>query len=516
MKKCGYLDMDLSDEERAVDLVSKMTREEKYSQLTALTAPAIPRLGVNAYNWWSEALHGVARDGEATSFPTGLGIASTWNPELLKAAASAISDEAREKFNSRRNDHGLNYWSPTINMDRDPRWGRAEETYGEDPYLCGTLAEAFVTGFQGYDPEMKRYKALSTVKHFLGNNSEQNRHNGSSNIDERDLHEYYAEAFRRAVENAGVSSVMTSYNAVNDVPMSVNKPVLEGLLRRTWGFDGFVVTDCSALYDVCFHHSWRPEGWGDRPFGEKETAALAILSGIDLNCGVILAPYAGSAVDAGLLSDNDVDKALVRLFKARISTGEFDPDGGIYGGDRFSGSIRSDEHKNLAEKMADEAVVMLENDGILPLSGNIKNLAVVGSLANEVTLGDYSTDVLINGSTPLEGITAALKRANPGAKICYIPSSDSGSGPYLMNLKNIYLLNDGGEKIGKIDFKKATEISACRIEDEGNIGFASSGGCRLKFPAGALISAALRSFRQRCRAAEECLRRGLKYARVTR
>lgn len=486
IEKCAYLDVKLTDKERAVDLVSRMTSEEKYSQLTAMTAPAIPRLGVNAYNWWSEALHGVARDGEATSFPTGLGIAATWNPELVKTAASAMSDEAREKFNSRRNDHGLNYWSPTINMDRDPRWGRAEETYGEDPYLCGSIAEAFVGGFQCYNADEGRYKALSTVKHFLANNSEQNRHNGSSNVDERDLHEYYTEAFRRAIERAGASSVMTSYNAVNGVPMSVNKPILDGLLRRTWGFGGFVVTDCSALYDVSFHHSWRPDGWGDKPWGEKETAAYAILAGIDLNCGVILAPHTGRAVDAGLLNDRDVDKALVRLFTARMSTGEFDPDGGIFGGGQYAGMIHSEAHKKLAEDMADEAVVMLENDGMLPLSGNVKNLVVIGRLAGEVTLGDYSTDAPINVSTPVDGITAALLRANPDAKITYIPGSDSGSGRFLMNLKNISLLDAAGDKIGEIDLTKCAETSACRVDRDGSIGFASAGGCRVKFGAGSI------------------------------
>ena len=196
-----YLDTSLSFEERAADLVSRMTPEEKYSQLTARTAPAIPRLGVRAYDWWSEALHGVARDGTATSFPTGLGIAATWDTELVEEMATATSDEARDKFNSHENDHGLSYWSPTINMARDPRWGRAEETYGEDPYLSGMIASAFVTGMQGTDDTY--LKAVATPKHFLANSSEQNRHNGSSELTERELREYYTKAFKYAVEDAG-------------------------------------------------------------------------------------------------------------------------------------------------------------------------------------------------------------------------------------------------------------------------------------------------------------------------
>lgn len=268
--------------------------------------------------------------------------------------------------------------------------------------------------------------------------------------------------------------------------MSVNAPMIDGLLRRTWGFKGFVVTDCWALSDVAWRHTWRPEGWSGENWGEKETAAYSMLAGVDLNCGSILAPFAGEAVKAGLLSENDIDKALVRLFTARISTGEFDPDGGVFGGERFVGEIKSDEHRELAEKMSDNAVVLLENSGILPLKKDIKKLVLIGGCADKLILGDYSTDAPQYTSTPLEGIRAALERANPKAELVFIPGSLSNSGQYLMNTKNILLLDSDGKRLSKIDFSQNAEMKNCRIEDAGNIGYASSNGCWIKFNSGAI------------------------------
>ncbi len=472
-----YLDTSLSFEERAADLVSRMTPEEKYAQLRARTAPGIPRLGVNAYDWWSEGLHGVARDGKATSFPTGLGIAATWDVDLVQQMLNATSDEARDKFNNHVNDHGLNYWSPTINMDRDPRWGRAEETYGEDPYLTSMIAEAFINGLQGDDASY--LKTISTAKHFLANNSEQNRHNGSSNLDERDLREYYTLAFKYAVEDAKVGSIMTSYNAVNGVPMSVNEQILDGLLRRTWGFDGFVVTDCGALNDVVSNHKWRPEGWGNKAWGGKETAAYAIKAGTDLNCGGVLPGNTGAAVTNGLLSEDEVDRALVRLFTARMQTGEFDPDGGPFGGDQFDNQIHAADHDQLAEDGADNAVVLLKNqDNALPLSGEkIKSLVLLGDVADELILGDYSTNDPENTSTALEGIQAALKRANPDASFEYISvnGASSGSSPYRMNTRGPKLLDADGNVLRQIDLNANAELNNCKVEASGNMGYIYDG-----------------------------------------
>ncbi len=475
-----YQNPALSFEERAADLVSRMTPAEKYSQLTARTASALPRLGIKAYDWWSEGLHGVARDGEATSFPTGLGIAATWDVDLVHQMMSATSDEARDKYNSGRNNHGLNYWSPTINMDRDPRWGRVEETYGEDPYLTGRIAEAFITGLQG-DDEDGYYKTVSTAKHFLANNSEQNRHNGSSNVDERDLREYYTKAFKYAVEEAGVGSIMTSYNAVNGVPMSVNEPIVDDMLRRTWGFDGFVVTDCGALNDIVNNHKWRPEGWTGTWNGAS-TAAYAINAGTDLNCGSVLGSNTGAAVNSGLLSENAVDRALVRLFTARMRTGEFDPDGGPYAGIR--GTIQSADNQKLAEDGADNAVVLLQNkDSFLPLR-NINSLVLVGDLADEVILGDYSTDKPQNTSNAVQGISAALKRANPNAAFTYIPGSASTTTKtYMMNTRNLKLMDANGNVKQTVAMRDSVQQSGCQIESAGNIGYSSS-GCWIKFNAG--------------------------------
>ncbi len=475
-----YQNPALSFEERAADLVSRMTPAEKYSQLTARTASAIPRLGIRAYDWWSEGLHGVARDGEATSFPTGLGIAATWDVELVNRMMQATSDEARDKYNSGRNNHGLNYWSPTINMDRDPRWGRVEETYGEDPYLTSRIAEAFINGLQG-DSEDGYYKTISTAKHFLANNSEQNRHNGSSNVDERDLREYYTRAFKYSVEEANVGSIMTSYNAVNGVPMSVNEPILDDILRRTWGFDGFIVTDCGALNDIVGNHKWRPEGWSGAWNGAS-TAAYAINAGTDLNCGSVLGGNTSTADNTGLLTEDAVDRALVRLFTARIRTGEFDPDGGPYAGIR--NTILSADNLQLAEDSADNAVVLLQNtDALLPLK-NIENLVLVGDLADEVILGDYSTDAPRNTSNAVQGISAALKRANPNAAFTYIPGSTSTSTKtYMMNTRNLKLMDADGNVKQTVAMRDSVQQSGCQIESAGNIGYSSS-GCWIKFPAG--------------------------------
>ena len=237
-------------DDRVRELIAQMTFAEKIQQL-ANDAPAIPRLGLAAYGYWSEGLHGVLTDG-ATSFPQAIALASAWDPELLARVASAISDEARG-FNL-KSGKGLTYWSPVINMLRDPRWGRFEESYSEDPWLMARLGVAFVRGLQGSDP--KYLKAVSTPKHYAGNNSEYNRHNGSSDIDEQLLHEYYLPAFAATVTESGAFSVMAAYNEVNGVPAAANPLLLKDILRDTWGFAGYVVSDCDAVADIWQRRAW--------------------------------------------------------------------------------------------------------------------------------------------------------------------------------------------------------------------------------------------------------------------
>lgn len=474
-----YQDTSLSFEERAADLVSRMTLEEKQSQLRARTAPEIPRLGVRKYDWWSEALHGVARSGEATSFPTGLGIASSWNRELVKEMMDITSDEARAYANEKGK--GLSYWSPTINMARDPRWGRAEETYGEDPYLSAQIGNSFVEGLQGNDD--KYLKSIATIKHFALNNSEFNRHDGDSQTDERTLREYYTKAFKDVVEQSGVESIMTSYNRVNGVPMSANKYMLDTLARRTWGFDGYVVSDCGAIGNVFNTHKWVPDGW-DHPVDATEATMFCLQAGTDLECGGVYAAQAINAVNAGLLSEGDIDVALVRLFTARMKTGEFDPQEQVpYASEEYSwnNQISAPDHTEKAEEASEEAVVMLKNEPaegqkekILPLDkSKLKSVVIVGELADQVILGDYSGSPKDeNKSTPVQGLQKLL-----GAeKVTYIKGGASVNGTYNYNIKNFKLLDDSGETIKEMQPSENAGMSDCKVEASGNLGFTRPGG----------------------------------------
>ena len=406
----------------------------------------------------------------------------------------ATSDEARQKYNTGDNaggePYGLAYWSPTINMSRDPRWGRAEEAYGEDPYLTGQIAQAFIEGMQGaHEAGGETYlKTIATPKHFLGNNSESNRHTGSANIDERDLREYYTYAFKNAIENGKAESIMTSYNAVNGVPVSVSEEILDDMLRRTWGFDGYVVTDCDSLSDVINNHAWRPEeGWVTAPaWGGKEAAAFSMKAGLDANCGTTLANNVIAAIDAGLMTEDDVDKALVRIFTARMKTGEFDPDGGPFSG--IDDVIHSEANQALAEESSDNAVVLLKNDGMLPLgaTGTVESLVLVGNRADELELGDYSTYEPKHTSTAQQGIEAAYERycAENGIEgsFRYIPgASTSSSGNYLMNIGTLTLHDGEGAQVGELKWSDSSEQNGCEVEGGGNLGYMSKGDTWVKF-----------------------------------
>lgn len=363
---------------RVKTLIQQMTLAEKASQLVS-ESDSIPRLNLPAYNYWNECLHGVARAGEVTVFPQAINLASTWDTVLVKRVASAISTEARLKY--LEIGKGLTYWSPTINMTRDPRWGRNEETYGEDPYLTSRLGVAFVKGLQGDHPAY--LKTVATIKHFVANNEENNRFSSSSQIPTKQLYEYYFPAYEACVKEAGVQSVMTAYNAFNGVPPSGSRWLLGEVLRKEWGFDGFVVSDCGAIGVM---------NWQHRVVNSlEEAAALGVNSGCDLECGTTYKEKLVQAVKQGLISEATIDQALTRVLTARFKLGEFDPmelvpynhyDKKLLAGKKFA---------ELAYEAAVKSVVLLKNENLLPLSKEkTKSVAVVGPFADHNYLGGYS------------------------------------------------------------------------------------------------------------------------------
>src|SRR4051812_27137142 len=315
-----YRDTSKSFEERAADLVSRMTLGEKVSQVQN-NAAGIPRLDIPPYEWWNEALHGVARAGAATVFPQAIALAATFDANLMHEVAGVISDEARAKHHEferrglRARYQGLTFWSPNINIFRDPRWGRGQETYGEDPYLTARMGIAFVTGLQGDDP---RYlKAVATAKHYaVHSGPEADRHHFAVHPSPRDLSETSLPAFRALVQDAHVESVMSAYNRVDGEPASGSRRLLMDILRRDWGFDGYVVSDCGAIDDIYRNHKVveTPEA----------AAAMGVKNGCDLECGSVYRSL-GRAVAQGLIAEKDIDVALTRLMRARVRLGMFDP-----------------------------------------------------------------------------------------------------------------------------------------------------------------------------------------------
>lgn len=464
-----YLNTNFSFEERAADLVSRMTIEEKASLLGNNTQ-GVARLGVAKYDYWSEGLHGVARSGEATSFPYSIAMAATWDPDLIRQITDATADEARGYSNGKGK--GLSYWSPTINMARDPRWGRNHETYGEDPYLTTEIGNGFVQGLQGDDE--KYLKVIATIKHYAANNSEYNRHTGSSNVDDRTLREYYTRAFKGIVRDSQVESVMSSYNRINGVPASANVYLLQTLLRETFGFAGYVTSDCGAINDVYAQHKWQPEGW-DRPVDEAEATAFCITAGTDIDCGGVYKARAIEAVERGLMTEDDMDLALVRMFTARMKTGEFDPAEIVpYRSEEYSfkNQVEAEDHKQLAEDSANEAIVLLKNNGILPLDKNTqKNIVMIGEVADKVELSDYSgSPSAENMSTPIQGMQAL------GANVTYIKGGASNNtGTYICNMKNVTITKKNGAKV-VLKASDAKDLMGCRYEEtSGNIGYITAG-----------------------------------------
>jgi beta-glucosidase len=360
-------------EARIKDLISKMTLEEKVSQLS-YTSAAVERLGIPEYNWWNEALHGIARAGLATVFPQAIGLAAAFDEDLAFRVAQAISDEGRAKYNesSRRGNRGqylgLTYWTPNINIFRDPRWGRGQETYGEDPYLTGRIGLAFVKGLQGPDPE--RLKAAACAKHFaVHSGPEKLRHTFDAQVSKKDLFETYLPAFRLLVEN-GVEAVMGAYNRTLGEPCCGSAYLLKEILRDRWGFKGHVVSDCWAIRD--FHENHRVTG------SPEESAALALKRGCDLNCGCTY-PYLTSAWKKGLVGEEAIDTALTRLLRTRFKLGMFDPPEQDPYGKLDRQVIHCEKHQDLALEAARKSVVLLKNEGnLLPLGESAGNIVLVG------------------------------------------------------------------------------------------------------------------------------------------
>lgn len=462
-----YKDFTLPIEVRVNDLVSRMTLDEKIGQLL-FTSPAIERLGISEYNWWNEALHGVARAGYATVFPQSITIANAWDEELVHNVADAISTEGRAKYHEalRRGEHGIyqgiTYWSPNVNIFRDPRWGRGHETYGEDPYLTGRLGKSFVQGIQGDD---ERYlKAIATAKHFaVHSGPEPLRHSFNAIVSDRDLYETYLPAFRTLVTDGDVHSVMGAYNLFHGVPCCANRE-LYSILRDKWNFKGYVVTDCWAISD--FHD------FQNTASGPAEAAAMALKAGVDLECGVDY-KYLPEALSKGLIAEEDIDRAARRVMAARFRLGMFDPDSVVgYAQIPFSANC-SDYNRYLSRKAACESIVLLKNhNNTLPLEKKINTLAVIGPNADnwEALVGNYN-GIPEHPVTVLRGIE---KKVSPAVKILYAEGADLAPGVHnLTVIPGAYLNTREGARGVKGDYYSDKMMSGAplfsRVDD--NIDF---------------------------------------------
>jgi beta-glucosidase len=407
-----FQDPELSRAERVKDLVGRLTLAEKAGQMLH-EAPGIERLGVPPYNWWNEALHGVARAGIATVFPQAIALAAMWSPRRLHEVAVVVSDEARAKHHefARHHDYGyykgLTFWSPNINIFRDPRWGRGHETYGECPYLTSRLGVAFCSGLQGDDPE--HLKLVATPKHFaVHSGPEAARHGFDARVSAKDLRETYLPAFHACITEAKAASIMGAYNRVNGEPCCGSETLLKRILREEWQFQGYVVSDCWALRD--FHENHHVTS------SFPESAAMAVKAGCDLNCGCAY-EHIPAAVEQGLLSEAELDVCLARLFDARMRLGMFDPPERVPFAATPYEVNDSARHAELALVAARESMVLLKNDGVLPLSRDLRSIAVIGPNADDASVlvanyhGTPSQPV-----TPLAGIRAAV---SPETKVWY-------------------------------------------------------------------------------------------------
>jgi beta-glucosidase-like glycosyl hydrolase len=387
-----YKNTNYTFQERAVDLVSRLTLEEKQALLGNNMA-AVPRLGIKQYNVWSEALHGVLSGANAqaglqgpTSFPGSVALGSSWEPELMALEASVIADEARAIFQT--GTKGLTFWSPVVEPIRDPRWGRTGESYGEDPFLAAAMSSGFVRGFMGSDPNY--IKAVPCAKHYFANNSEFDRHVGSSNMDSRDMREFYLYPYKELIEKDDLPSIMSSYNAVNHVPTSASALYLDTIARRTYGMKGYVTGDCAAIEDIYTGHYYVETA--------EEATAAGLRAGVDSDCGSVYQRYALSALEKGLITEADMDRALVNMFIIRMRTGEFDPLMKVPYANYPASTVNSERSQAIALEVATHTPVLLKNEVVigteskaLPISlDGIKSIALIGPQADRVELGPYS------------------------------------------------------------------------------------------------------------------------------
>src|ERR1700749_694037 len=417
-----YLNPQLSPEQRATDLVRRMTLQEKATQMQNNSA-AVPRLKVPAYQWWSEALHGVINDG-VTEYPEPIGLAATFDAPGIHTMAAQIGIESRIKHvQNAREGHtgimgGLDFWSPNLNIFRDPRWGRGQETYGEDPFLTGRMGIAYVTGLQGSDP--RYYLAISTPKHYaVHSGPEPTRHFADVDVSKHDQVDTYTPAFRAAVVEGKAGSVMCAYNAINGEPACANQYLLQNQLRGKWGFQGYVVSDCDAVRDIAANHRYRPT--------QAQGAAISVIRGRDNECVTFTSrlgePVDKAYIDAvqqGYLPESVLDQALIRLFTARIKLGMFDPPDMVPYTKIDEKELDSAAHRAQARKLANESMVLLKNDGLLPLKSGIQKIAVVGPLADQTRplIGNYAGQ-----PTHIVSIMDGLKAEFPNASITFVPGT---------------------------------------------------------------------------------------------
>jgi beta-glucosidase len=449
-----YQNQSLSFETRVNDLVGRMTLEEKVQQMKDV-APAIDRLGIPAYNWWNEALHGVARAGLATVFPQAIGMAATWDDSLIFKTATVVSDEARAKYHEAiRNDshqryQGLTFWSPNINIFRDPRWGRGQETYGEDPFLTGKLAVQFIRGLQGDDP--KYFKTVATVKHYaVHSGPEPLRHAFDAVVSERDLRETYLPHFEMGIREGGAYSLMCAYNRIDGKAACGSDMLLKDILRTEWHFPGYVVSDCGAIDDIYLRHKVAPTA--------AAAAALAVKTGTDLDCGRVY-PNLVDAVKQGLITEAEIDVSLKRLFLARFKLGMFDsPDKVKWSKIPYS-TVDQQANRDLATKVARESMVLLKNQGsVLPLKKNLGTIAVIGPNSDQwrMLLGNYNGEPA-DAITPLRGIRDAVPKST---RVLYARGADLADGfPVLDVVQQNVLRTPDGESGLRAEYFTSREMN---------------------------------------------------------
>jgi beta-glucosidase-like glycosyl hydrolase/regulation of enolase protein 1 (concanavalin A-like superfamily) len=460
-RKPIYFNTAYTFEERAADLVSRLTLEEKQSLLGNNMA-AVPRLGIKSYNIWSEALHGVLTSANPsagleapTSFPSSAALGSAWDPDLMKREAAAISDEARAIFAT--GTKGLTFWSPVVEPVRDPRWGRTGESYGEDPFLVSQIAAGFVQGMMGDDATY--IKSVPTAKHFFANNSEFDRHVSSSNMDSRDMREFYLTPYKKLIEEDNLPSVMSSYNAVNHVPTSASTLYLDTIVRRTYGMKGYVTGDCAAIEDIYTGHYYVKTA--------EEATAMGLKAGVDSDCGSVYQASALEALKKGLITMGDIDRALANVFVIRMRTGEFDPAGKVPYSQTPLNIINSPANKTLAREVATRTAVLLKNNVItgtnrkaLPINAaGIKKIALIGPQSDKVELGPYSgRPAQENMISPVAGIKKYVAEKGLSAQVV---SSNGGNTSNKSNLFYIagFELKKSDGTIAKYDATKYNSSS---------------------------------------------------------